>query len=866
MIFYSSTQLFNTLSELCKKHVLMGNYHFFHGTFSSKNVRTITDIDITDYYEIPSTNTLNNTHVNPIRSKELTGIIQNQIKKTKKNNEIIFNNLLAGYDTRFLLNFNITQNGEIKDYHHVTIKHHLKKLYDDKVIKKNEYEALIEKVKDNPTITEFYDLVNELEKYYQLTWDEKEILRGYKTVRKQKFELKDVFQNYQKQFIIGYNPIILTYVVMVDGMYFNLDSTFIICYSKNNSISIEDPEIQNDILFRQKFVMLNEYQKTHNYELYKGLYKNLPKGKFFKMFKRLRSILAIFLIQIRNIKFNEIQIKTIYKIRTEMTELLKQAFSVLDQFKNRCESLIILKKHIDKKIFDELLTDLLNEVKKSHYKNKLLLDSLTKSSSIKKLQELEEDLSKFLNKRFESIFLSFYNRAKGIIKLDIPELNEFKANKNVTFDEPLNCRTYTISQTKPNKKYKFFKSFFEYALDWGQCLNMIPMDDIVVKNTLMYMFNKFKSGLFIEIKNNKIERFVPFFNLLFKNNWSHLIDPRYILQDERTEKDVSKWTAFGCCVKTHNLNDTDDTYYAELKDMLETTLKNNKITDMKFFMNRKDFPIITKNGTEPYHHIFGNNVSLTSYKFNEYAPILSPTHRLDIYADILIPTDNCWQITTQRFFPTRCENGYLDNGFNNKYRGVPWKDKIETAVWRGSSTGCAVDLTNPRLLITKINQEWKNDPKLKGYLDAGVVGQIYKAKKHIGSREVKRVDLKALGIEVLEKMSMKEQMKYKYTLDIEGNASAYRIGYILSFKSVLLKVESDYTMWIDEYLKPNVHYISINKDYSNLATTIEWCREHDKECKKIADNAYKLFRKCFTEDFICKYIAKKLKEMKPLKL
>ena len=115
-------------------------------------------------------------------------------------------------------------------------------------------------------------------------------------------------------------------------------------------------------------------------------------------------------------------------------------------------------------------------------------------------------------------------------------------------------------------------------------------------------------------------------------------------------------------------------------------------------------------------------------------------------------------------------------------------------------------------------------------------------------------------------MTMQEQMKYKYILDIEGNASAYRIGYILSFKSVLLKVESDYTMWIDEYLKPNVHYIPISKDFSNLAITIEWCRKHDKECKKIADNAYKLFKKCFTEEFICKYMAKKLKTMKTLKL
>lgn len=866
MIFYSNNSLSNTLSKLSKKDILLGNYHFFHGTFSSKHIRTITDIDITDYYEIPSTNAINHTNVNPIRSKELAQVIQNQVKKIKKNSKVIFNNLLAGYDERFLFDFDISQSGKIENYHHITIKHRLKKLLDDKVIKKKEYQELIEKVKDEPTITEFYALVNELEKYYQLIWDEKEILRGYKTVRKQKFELKNVFQNYQKQFKIGYNPIVFTYVVIVDEMYFNLDSTFIICYSKNNSINIDEPEIQNDILFRQKYTMLNEHQKTHIHELYKGLYKNLPKGKFFKMFKRLRSILTIFLIEVRNIKFNQIELKTIHKIRTEMTEILNKEYSVLDQFKNRCQALIILENKVDKKIFAKYVSDLLTELEKSHYKNKLLIASLSKSPSGKKLKELEDDISAFLNKRFESVFISFFNRTKRIIDLNIPELNKFKPDKTVTFDEQLNCKSYTLSQTKPNKKYKFFKSFFDYALDWGQCVKMIPLDDILVKNTLMYMFNKFKSGLFIEIKENKIERFVPFFNLLFKNNWSHLIDPSKILQDGRVEKDISKWTAFGCCIKTHNLNDTDDTYYSELKDMLETTLKNYKIKDMRFFMNRKDFPIITKNGTEPYHHIFGDNIPLTSYKFNKYAPILSPTHRLDIYADILIPTDNCWQITTQRFFPTRCENGYLDDGFDNKNRGVAWKDKVETAVWRGNSTGCAVDLTNPRLLISKINQEWKNDSKLKGYLNAGVVGQIYKAKKHINSKEVKRVDLKALGIEVLEKMTMKDQMNYKYVLDIEGNASAYRIGYVLSFKSVLLKVESDYTMWIDEYLKPNVHYIPINRDFSNLATTIEWCREHDKECKKMADNAYKLFKKCFTEDFICKYMSKKLKEMKPLRL
>ena len=863
MIFYSSTELFNKLSDIIKKNLLIGNYHFFHGTFSSKLVKIISDVDATDYYEIPSTNT-NNTKVNKIRSDELSKLIQNRIKNLEKN--IYLNEVFAGYDSRFLFDFDIDYTGKIKNYSSLKIKQRLDELLKKKIIKKEEYENLIEKIKENPSITEFYDLINELEKYYQIIWNEKEILRGHKTIRKKKFSLSDIFQNYQDIFKIGYNPIIFKYVILIDNIYLNVDLTFVICYSKDNSITIQNSEIQNDILFKQKFTALNEYQNKHLYELYKGLYKNLPKKKYFKMFKRLRSIIGIFIIEIRNIKFNEHVIEILYKIRNEMNELLKKSYSILNQFKNRLDTLIFLHKHLNKKDFTLLLNDLLNEINKSHYKNKLLLDSLKKSVNIKKLTELNTDLNNYLNMRFESIFLSFYNRVKNIINLKIPELENISPEIISTFDDELQCKSYVLSQTKPNKKYKFFKSLFHYALDWGQCVNMIPMEDIVIKNTLIYMYNKFKSGLFIEIKNNKIDKYVPFFNLLFKNNWSHLIDASKILLDKRIEPDITKWSAFGCCIKTNDLNRTDDTYYAELKNMLEMTLKNHKIKDTKFFMNRKDFPILTKNGTEPYHHIFGENIPLTSYKFDKYAPILSPTHRLDIYADILIPTDNCWQIATQRHYPTKCVNNYKDNTLNSENRGVPWKDKIETAVWRGNSTGCSVDLTNPRLLITKINQEWKSNSKYRDYLDAGVVGEVYKAKKHINSKELKRINLDKLGIKVVERMTMQEQMKYKYILDIEGNASAYRIGYILSFKSVLLKVESDYTMWIDEYLKPNVHYIPISKDFSNLATTIEWCRKHDKECKKIADNAYKLFKKCFTEEFICKYMAKKLKTMKTLKL
>jgi hypothetical protein len=309
-----------------------------------------------------------------------------------------------------------------------------------------------------------------------------------------------------------------------------------------------------------------------------------------------------------------------------------------------------------------------------------------------------------------------------------------------------------------------------------------------------------------------------------------------------------------CKIKITNINKTDEKSLFQLKYLLLQLLNNHKIKNISFFINCKDFPILTKKGIEPFHHIFGENVPLTSYKFNSYCPILSFGNRLDIFQDILIPTDDCINVITRKYFPPKCDNYYYDIVPN-----TPWKDKIETAVFRGSSTGCATDFRNPRLLITKLNQEWANTNK--GYIDAGITRAVYKGSKYIGEDYISYVDLQKLNINPVEPMTMVEQSKYKYILDIEGNAAAYRLGYILSFKSVLLKVESEYKIWIDEFLKEGEHYLLIKRDFSNLKETIDWCRSHDKECKKIADNAYKIYKKCYNEEFILKYTADKLNNL-----
>ena len=75
--------------------------------------------------------------------------------------------------------------------------------------------------------------------------------------------------------------------------------------------------------------------------------------------------------------------------------------------------------------------------------------------------------------------------------------------------------------------------------------------------------------------------------------------------------------------------------------MFEALVAKRKIPNVVFFVNKRDFPILTRNLTEPYNHIYGDNVPLKSYKFDKYIPILSMCTS-DKHADIAIPTHEDW--------------------------------------------------------------------------------------------------------------------------------------------------------------------------------------------------------------------------------
>lgn len=88
--------------------------------------------------------------------------------------------------------------------------------------------------------------------------------------------------------------------------------------------------------------------------------------------------------------------------------------------------------------------------------------------------------------------------------------------------------------------------------------------------------------------------------------------------------------------------------------------------------------------------------------------------------------------------------------------------------------------------------------------------------------------------------------------------------------SVILKVASRQVanrMWYFPLLKPYEDHVPVKEDLSDLEEKIQWCREHDDECRQIAENAKKFYEKYVARralldyvEMVCKNVAKRFVE------
>lgn len=474
-----------------------------------------------------------------------------------------------------------------------------------------------------------------------------------------------------------------------------------------------------------------------------------------------------------------------------------------------------------------------------------------------------------------------------------------------------NLCTSEILENNIFNNYEFIKKWDKYK----------DLPATAVINTFRYIFNKFKKGIFVKIKDNKLAVFLPFSKNKFINEWADQIQipklnknlrkiykyqrywdskrlnnwnffinrqtnqkiefktdleiffnyvneqqgfnkhgGKYNFKPEAIEHNISTWYANNCILRNEKPINEGDSNVSTMKNMLEQLCEQRKIPDIEFFMNRRDFPILTRDGTEAYYNLWNTpNQPLVSHNYEKYLPILSMSVT-DKYADILFPTHEDWarvqsQQPNPKFFLPNCTS-YSDE-FN-----IDWNDKKPTAVFRGGTTGCGVTIdTNMRLKVAYISANTPPDNNGIKLIDAGITNWNARVRKLAGNPKLQTIDINNMP-PLVKPLTRLQQSEYKYIINIDGHVSAFRLSLELSMGSVILLVESKWKMWFFDMLVPGTHYIPINADLSNLLEKIQWCRDNDEECRQIAINARQFYETYLQKDGILDYMQKILVDLK----
>lgn len=486
--------------------------------------------------------------------------------------------------------------------------------------------------------------------------------------------------------------------------------------------------------------------------------------------------------------------------------------------------------------------------------------------------------------------------------------DQFNSKKDF-YSSVEDCENSKFSNIQTNPRYKLFtpqftagdiEQFEEYRFPRNNQFSIpnIPLDNNIFKNndippfwnkyrelktndisnTFNYIFYKFKKGIFIKIFEGKLKVFLPFTNVNYINDWSsHIkIDPKFKdlnsfihhinkLEDRSStnpnniNQNINTWHGNNCLIRYEYPIQESGTNNSIFKNMLEELCANRSIPDIELFINRRDFPILKSNLTEPYNHLFdSDNQPLLSHKYDRYCPILSMSKTND-YSDILMPLHEDWariQSKNNIYFPKAIKD-FQDDIFGT----IPWDSKKPIAIFRGSSTGCGTTVhNNIRLklcqlsydLSTRLKKESKNiESKI---LDAGITKWNIRPRKYQGEPYLQTIDKKALSHLSAPFLKPIEQAGFKYIINVDGHVTAFRLSLELSMGSVILMVKSDWKIWYSHLLKKDVHYLEIKEDLSDLIDTIKWCRNNDDKCKQIADNAKQFYNTYLQKDGILDYL------------
>ncbi|KAJ7600402.1 glycosyl transferase family 90-domain-containing protein [Mycena floridula] len=245
--------------------------------------------------------------------------------------------------------------------------------------------------------------------------------------------------------------------------------------------------------------------------------------------------------------------------------------------------------------------------------------------------------------------------------------------------------------------------------------------------------------------------------------------------------------------------------------------------------------------TSPVNDANGFLIDSTSSDFTtDFFPMLSMTRITPCFADILVPSEYYYKWTW----------------WYAKYRyanNVDWNNKKRQLYWRGHATGGHIHgndyLKFPRFHLIDVARD-------HGDIMDVAITQL--EPEHCGkdcdrAKLVKDYNIKGFDT------PREDVYKYKWVFDVDGNTFSGRYHGLLRSGSLVFKstVFSEFT---SDWLIPNVHYIPVLPDLSDLVEKVKWAEANDAEAHRIQETGRLFAEKVLTNEQLDCYFAAVLLE------
>jgi hypothetical protein len=165
---------------------------------------------------------------------------------------------------------------------------------------------------------------------------------------------------------------------------------------------------------------------------------------------------------------------------------------------------------------------------------------------------------------------------------------------------------------------------------------------------------------------------------------------------------------------------------------------------------------------------------------------------------------------------------HFEDVFSVDKLDMPYEEKKDILVWRGATTGYGFGNNIPYRETSRENLVTMYHDSSSPHID-------------IALSPINNMEKQSYSIYARDTIPMKDMLRYKFVVSIEGNDVATNLKWLLYSNSVPFCLPFTMQSWIlEDQLEPWRHYIPLRADLTDVEDKIEWALNHHHKCKEIA--------------------------------